>query len=88
MEGDHLLTQIKQLIKQYKLQRLIKRLIPKQARPPAFHTDVEIVNKVLLKYWLTKNNLHAKYHVKSWLKSKNQEKYNEKIEWYLEGAGF
>jgi hypothetical protein len=82
------LTQIKKLIQQYKLQRLLKSFIPKQARPPAFYTDVIIVNKILLKYWLTKNNLHAKYHVKSWLKSKNQDKYNTKIDWYLEGAGF
>ena len=82
------MTLIKKLIKQYKLQRLLKRLITKQSKPPALYTKIIIVNKILLRYWLTKNNLHAKYHVKSWLKHKNQQKYNDKIEWYLEGAGY
>ena len=79
---------MKKLYKDYKLRRLLKKLLPKQSKPPALYTNIKLINKIMLRYWLTKCNLHAKYHVKSWLKPKYQEQYDTKIEWYLEALGY
>jgi len=49
---------------------------------------MKIINNILLKYWLTKNNLHAKYHVKSFIKPKYCNKYDLKIEYYLQALGY
>jgi len=79
---------MKKLYKDYKLRRLLKKLLPKQSKPPALHTNIKLINKIMLRYWLTINNLHAKLHSKSFLKPKYYDKYDSKIEWYLEALGY
>jgi len=47
-----------------------------------------VINRIMLRYWLTKCNLHAKCHPKSFIKPKYYDKYDLRIEYYLQALGY